>query len=169
MPDPKQVQQLIGVIPASQNRLYKVDRVYAMATPEEHVDIKMLHQHLTHIAPNAIRKMVTDGAIQGIQLVDNGSTLTCEACKQAKATCKQICKECKAPLVKAFRDEVPTDLWGPSSVLSLGGRGYYVTFTNDYSHYTKLTPLQSKDQMLDAYKTYASWAKTQHSVMIKCL
>jgi hypothetical protein len=44
----------IGVIPASQNGLYKVNRVYAMATPEECVNIKTLHQCLAHIAPNAI-------------------------------------------------------------------------------------------------------------------
>jgi hypothetical protein len=46
--------KLINVIPASQNGLYKVDRVYAVATPKEHIDIKMLHRRLAHIAPNAI-------------------------------------------------------------------------------------------------------------------
>ena len=30
-----------------------------------------------------------------------------------------------------------------------------------------LTPLHSKDQMLDAYKSFVSWAATQHGVKIK--
>jgi hypothetical protein len=120
--------KVIGMIPASQNGLYKVERVCAAATPEEHIDLVMLHQCLAHIGPNAIWKMVKSNVIEGIELVDDGSTLICEACEQAKAMCKQICKECEAPLVDTFGAEVHTDLWGPSPVPSLGGRAYYVTF-----------------------------------------
>jgi transposase InsO family protein len=161
--------KVIGSIPASQNGLYKVERVYAAATPEERVDVMTLHRRLAHIAPDAIRKMVKSGAIEGIQLVDEGSTLVCEACEQAKATRKQIHKEREAPLADTFGAEVHTDLWGPSPVPSLGGRGYYVTFTDDYSRFTKLTPLRSKDQTLDAYKSFAAWAQTQHGTQIKRL
>jgi transposase InsO family protein len=32
-----------------------------------------------------------------------------------------------------------------------------------------LTPLRSKDQTLDAYKSFAAWAHTQHDVQIKRL
>jgi hypothetical protein len=94
--------------------------------------------------------MVKSGAVQGIKLIDDGSMITCEACEQAKAICKQICKECEAPLAKAFGEEVHMDLWGPSPVPSLGGRGYYVTFIDNHSHFTKLTPLCTKDQTLNA-------------------
>ncbi len=62
-----------------------------------------------------------------------------------------------------------TDLWGPSPTQSLGGRKYYIAFTDGSTHYTTLTILQSKDEALNAYKAYAAWAHTQHSVRIKCL
>ena len=116
-----------------------------------------------------IQTTVKNGAIEGIELIDNGSTLTCKACEQAKATCKQIRRECKAPLADAFGVEVDINLWGLSPMPSLGGRGYYVTFMDDYSRYTKLTPLQSKDKTLDAYKSFAAWAQTQHGAKIKRL
>jgi len=51
----------------------------------------------------------------------------------------------------------------------LGGRRYYVTFTDDSSRFTKLTVLRSKDQTLDAYKSFAAWAHTQQGVKIKRL
>jgi hypothetical protein len=161
--------KIIGSIPVSQNSLYKVKRVYAAATPEERVDLVTLHRCLAHIAPDAIRKMVKGGAIEGIQLVDDGSTLVCKACEQAKAMRKQICKEREAPLAAAFGDEVHTDVWGPSTIPSLGGRPYYVTFSDDHSRYTKLTVLRSKDKTLDAYKAFAAWAHTQKGVKIKHL
>ena len=82
--------KVIGTIPASQNGLYKVEKAYAAAIPEECIDLRLLHQHLTHISPNAIHKMVKSGTIAGIELVDDGSVLICKACEQAKTTWKQI-------------------------------------------------------------------------------
>ena len=122
----------------------QVERVYAAATAEECVDPVSLHRRLAHIVPDAIRKTIKDGAIEGIQLVDDESTLVCEACKQAKATRKEIRKEREAPLAAALGDEVHTVLWGPSPVPSLGGRVHYVMWIDDHSRYTKLTILSSK-------------------------
>jgi len=65
--------------------------------------------------------------------------------------------------------EVHTDLWGPSPTQSLGGRKYYIAFTDDSTCYTTLTILRSKDEALNAYKAYAAWAHTQHGVQIKRL
>jgi len=42
-------------------------------------------------------------------------------------------------------------------------------FTDDYSRYTSIELLKSKDETLNAYKTFAAWAQTQHNVKIKRL
>jgi len=102
-------------------------------------------------------------------LVNNGTTITCGACKQAKATRKEIQKEHKAPLADVLGVEVHSDIWGPSPIPSLGRRRYYITFTDDYSCHTWLTAMCMKDEMLAAYKAYAAWLLTQHRVKIKWL
>jgi len=159
----------IGAIRANKNGLYKAERVYAAATPEERMDLATLHRHLAHIAPDTIWKMVKRGIIEGIKLVDDGATITCEACEQAKATHKEIQKEREAPLADALGTEVHSDVWGPSPIPSLGGRRYYVMFTDDYSRHTWLTAMRTKDETLAAYKAYAAWLSTQHGVKIKWL
>src|SRR5712672_2344854 len=63
--------KLIGTITARKNGLYKVKQVYAVAIPDERMDLAMLHHRLAHIAPDAIRKFVRHGAIEGIQFVDD--------------------------------------------------------------------------------------------------
>jgi len=143
--------------------------MYVAATPEECVDLATLHRCLTHIAPNTIWKMVKRGIIEGIKLVNDGTTITYKACKQAKATRKEIWKEHEAPLADVLGAEVHSDVWGPSPVPSLGRRRYYVTFTNDYSHHTWLTAMCMKDETLAVYKAYAAWLLTQHGVKIKQL
>ena len=157
------------MIPANQNGLYKVDSVYAATPSEERIDLATLHRRLAHIAPDAVRKLVNCGAIEGIKLIDDGSPLICNACEQAKATQKPIRKEREAPLTNSFGGEIHSDLWGTAPVRSLGGRSYYTTFIDDHTHYTKLTPLRSKDETLNAYKAFASWASTQHDAKIKKL
>jgi len=42
-------------------------------------------------------------------------------------------------------------------------------FTNNYSCYTLLTVLRTKDETLEVYKAYAAWMYTQYGVWIKWL
>jgi len=59
--------------------------------------------------------LIRTNAITGIQLMDDPSApFTCDLCDYAKLTQKPIHKEWQAPLAKAFRDEVHTDVWGAS-------------------------------------------------------
>src|SRR6267142_2635258 len=117
----------VGNILVSITGLYKVERVYVAALRPKHVDLATLHRQLTHIAPDAIHKMISSGTLEGVELMDNGPMATCEMCKQAKAMCKQIQKEREAPLADAVGAETHSDLWGPSPTPRMGGRRYYVT------------------------------------------
>jgi hypothetical protein len=146
----------IRAIRANKHSLYKAEHIYAASISDERVDIVIIHRHLTHIAPDFIRKMVKRGIIEGVQLIDDGATVTCEACKQAKVARKEIQKEHEAPLSGALGKEIHSDIWGPSPVPSLGWRRYYVTLTDDFSCHTWLTAMRMKDEMLVAYKAYAA-------------
>src|SRR6267142_1025159 len=96
-------------IPVSITGLYKVKCVYVAATKVEHIDLMMLHRCLPHITLDAIGKMINSGALEGVELMDDGPMATCETCKQAKAMCKQIRKECEAPLADMVGVETHTD------------------------------------------------------------
>jgi hypothetical protein len=128
-----------------------------------------MHRCIVHIAPDSIQKMVKRGIVEGVQLINNGATITCKACEQAKATCKEIQKEREVLLSDVLGEEIHSDVWEPSPVPSLGGRRYYVTFTDDFSCHTWLTGICTKDEMLAAYKAYAAWLSTQHRAKIKPL
>ena len=161
----------IGCIPANEHGLFRVEHAYAAAvtTPVERVDIHTLHRRLGHISADAIRALIRNHAIEGIDLIDDGSPIICDSCEHAKMTRKIILKERKAPPAKRFGDEVHTDLWGPSPINSLGGRRYYITFTDDATRFTVANVLRTKDEALNAYKTFAAWAQTQHGAKIKAL
>jgi len=61
------------------------------------------------------------------------------------------------------------DVWGPSLVKSLGGKIYYISFTDYKTRYTKLSLLTHKSGAFEAYLNFKAWAKTQHNAMILML
>ena len=160
---------IIGKIPVSANGTYKVEHEYANAATLEQVDILTLHRRLGHISAEAIRNLIRANAVTGIQLLNPQSSFICNSCHYAKTTRKPISKERRSSPAQAFGDEIHSDLWGPSPVSTIGGRKYYVTFTDDYSRYSTLELLRSKDETFGAYKAYTAWAKTQHGAQIKRL
>ena len=160
-------EKVIGDIPVSDNGIYKV--LHTGAATLEQVDLLTLHMQLGHTSVSAIQNLIRNNVVAGLQLLDNHSPFFCESCEYAKTTCKPINKEHQGNQASAFGDKVHLDLWGPSPLATIGGRIYYVMFTDDFSRYTSLELLKSKDQTLQAYKTFAAWAETQHSIKIKCL
>ena len=118
---------------------------------------------------NAIRTLIRNKAISGIHLIDDQSTLNCDSCEYAKTTRKPIQKQREGLQADSFGAEIHSDVWGASTTESLGGRRYYVTFTDDYSRYSWIEPLRTKDETFEAYKVFAAWAKTQHGMQIKRL
>ena len=161
--------KVVGVIPANNNGLYQVKHVHTASSTNEVVDVPTLHCRMGHIAVDSIRTLVHSNAIQGISLIDNSQPFYCESCEYAKTTRKAIKKVCKGAQASAFGEEIHSDLWGPSPLQTLSGCKYYITFTDNYSRFTRIQLLKSKDEALQAYKDFAAWAQTQHGAKIKWL
>jgi len=160
---------VISSIPAGANGLFKVEHLLMATVPSESVNILTLHWRLGHISANAIHALIRTNTVTGLHLIDDFPSFTCDSCEYAKTTRKAIRKEWEAPLADTFGAEVHADVWGPSPTLSLGGHKYYVTFTNDYSRFTRLEVLRTKDETFGTYKAFTAWAKTQHGTHIKRL
>jgi len=125
--------------------------------------------------------LVTHHAVTGIHLIDDPTPPSCDSCLHAKLTRKIIHPSFTSPAppapqttafgdeIHAFGNEIHSDVWGPAVTQGLGGQRYYVTFTDDYTRYTYIKFLRTKDQTLQAYKAFVAWAHTQHHVSIKRL
>jgi hypothetical protein len=135
---------------------------------EEHVSILTLHHRLGHILLGAICSLIHHNVINSMKTTDDNFT-SCNLCNYAKTTCKPIKVEHAVALAMTFREEVHSDVWGPSPLNSLGGCRYYITFTDDYSQFTWVQLLKTKDKAIVAYKAFTAWVWTQHRATIHCL
>src|ERR1700678_195681 len=123
----------IGHIHVTPNGLYRVDHEeYALAvSTKEKISLMDLHRRMGHIAPEAVKKLVREGRVEGIALEVEGDMGTCESCEYAKTTRKNIKKERQEPKATHFGDEIHSDVWGPSQVETINHRRYYASFTDD--------------------------------------
>src|SRR5882724_9737193 len=127
------------------------------------------HCRLGHIPPDAVKRLCQHGLITGLTLNLDTELTRCNSCAHAKLTCKPVPKERNGKRADSPGAEVHTDVWGPSPVKSLGGKLYYISFTDDKTRYTRVYLLALKSEAFKAYLSFEAWLKTQHGTKIKQL
>ena len=159
-----------GCIPCTQGCLYKIVHALDSANAAEPVLVMELHCCLGHIAVSSVCKLVESGAVVKVKLDPGSQEGDCNACVYAHTTCLPVPKVRISPPAQNFRNKVHTNVWGPTSVTTCQGHWYFITFTNNAMHYTVTCLLQTKDEALEAYKSYEAWATMQqHCKAVKVL
>jgi transposase InsO family protein len=121
-------------------------------------------------APSTARKLVDSGAIVGVELDPDSQEADCDTCTFARATRQPIPKVRISPPAQSFGDEIHTDVWGPATIATGQARRYFITFTDDATQYPVTYLLRTKDEALEAYKSFEAWAiAQQHCKAIKVL
>ena len=57
-------------------------------------------------------------------------------------------------------DLIHSDVWGPSSVSSIGGSRYFVVFVDDYSRYSWIFNMKRHSELLQVYSNFAKMVET---------
>ncbi|GJS53500.1 putative ribonuclease H-like domain-containing protein [Tanacetum coccineum] len=143
------------------NNMYSVDMknivpkesltcLVAKATLDE---IMLWHKRLGHINFKTINKLVKDNLVRGLPTKRFENDQTCVAClkrKQNKASCKsKIQNSISQPLFILHMD-----LFGPTYVSSLMNKKYCLVVTNDYSRFTWVLFLATKDETSGILKSF---------------
>ena len=81
----------------------------------------------------------------------------CESCVYVKAMHKLIVKIHEGKWSKEVGALAWLDIWGPAPVEMLGGKQYYVTFTDDHLRLTYLCMLCQKSKTFAAYQQFEAW------------
>jgi transposase InsO family protein len=61
------------------------------------------------------------------------------------------------------------DTVGPSRVHSIGGRWYILVIIDDYSRYSWIFFLESKDEVFEHFQSLALWLKNEHPYCLKAI
>ena len=168
----------IGAVPKSDRGLYRV--IHESVEPSSldnsanaattRITPLEAHRRFGHIAPAVAKRLVTHGFVTGLELDLSAEEPTfCESCVYAKSRRQSVPKVREGERAKAFGEEIHSDVWGPSPILTLGGRRFFITFTDDHTRHSHLYLLRKKSDAFGAYKNFEAWSKTQLKASIKVL
>ncbi|GJQ90636.1 putative ribonuclease H-like domain-containing protein [Tanacetum coccineum] len=122
----------------------------AKATSDESM---LWHRRLGHINFKNINKLVKDNLVRGLPIKRFENDQTCVAClkgKQHRASCKsKVLNLITKPLFMLHMD-----LFGPTFVSSLMHKKYCLVVTDDYSRFTWVFFLASKDETSEILKNF---------------
>ena len=100
-----------------------------IAVAEASTDTSLWHRRLGHVSEKGMKILLSRGKLLELKSIDFDM---CENCILGKQKNVRFLKTDKTPKAEKL-ELVHTDLWGPSSVASLGDSRYYITFIDDSS------------------------------------
>ncbi|GKC58842.1 putative ribonuclease H-like domain-containing protein [Tanacetum coccineum] len=141
--------------------------LFAKATIDES---NLWHRRLGHINFKNINKLVKGNLVRGLPLKifeNNHSCVACQKGKQHKASCKtKLVNSISKPL-----HMLHMDLFGPINVKSLMKKSYCLVVTDDFSRFSWVFFLATKDETSGILKTFITEIENQldHKVkVIRC-
>nr|GEV15705.1 hypothetical protein [Tanacetum cinerariifolium] len=126
------------------------------------------HRRLGHINFKTINNLVKGNLVRGLPTKVFENNNTCVACKKGKqhrATCKtKPVSSINKPLFRLHMD-----LFGPTFVKSLNKKCYCLVITDDYSRFTWVFFLATKDETSPILKTFITGLENQLSLKVKVI
>nr|GFA97752.1 putative ribonuclease H-like domain-containing protein [Tanacetum cinerariifolium] len=126
------------------------------------------HKRLGHVNFKTINKLVKGNLVRGLPskgFTNNNSCVACRKGKQHKASCKsKTVSSVDQPLFRLHMD-----LFGPTFVKSLSKKSYCLVITDDYSIFSWVFFLASKDETASVLKTFMIGLKNPLSLKVKII
>ena len=123
-------------------------------------DSVMWHAKLRHIGKDRLARLAREGLLGSIT---NVSLPMCEPC---------LGKACRKPFGKAPRATHPlelvhSDICGPMNVKARHGASYFLTFIDDYSHFSYVYQISHRFEALDCFKRFVAKVENQKERNLK--
>ncbi|GKF07443.1 putative ribonuclease H-like domain-containing protein [Tanacetum coccineum] len=141
--------------------------LFTKATSDES---KLWHRRLGHLNFKTMNKLVKGNLVRGLpsKLFENDQTcVACQKGKQHRASCKSKTENSISLPLHLLH----MDLFGPTFVKSLMKKMYCLVITDDYSRYTWVFFLATKDETIDILKSFITGIENlvDHKVkVIRC-
>ncbi|GJZ91557.1 putative ribonuclease H-like domain-containing protein, partial [Tanacetum coccineum] len=139
--------------------------LFAKATSDES---KLWHRRLGHINFKTLNKLVKGNLVRGLpsKLFEiNQTCIACQKGKQHKASCKsKLVSSISKPL-----QMLHMDLFGPTFVKSLMKKMYCLVVTDDFSRFSWVFFLATKDETSEILKSFITRIKNLIDLRVKVI
>ncbi|XP_038992978.1 uncharacterized protein LOC120116622, partial [Hibiscus syriacus] len=124
-----------------------------LVAKDEH-DSWLWHRRLGHASMSVLQRLIQGDLVRGLPKLKFDNDKICDACakgKQKRVSFKSINDVSTSRVLQLIH----VDLFGPTRTTSLGGKQYAFVLVDDYSRYTWVLFLRTKDEALEQFITFS--------------
>ncbi|KAG2758561.1 hypothetical protein Pcac1_g29317 [Phytophthora cactorum] len=126
------------------------------------------HLRLGHIGHGGLDAIVKKGYGTGINMTSAKQWELCDGCALGKQTRVSYMKS-SPNRAKQVLEVIHSDVCGPMQTSTFSGKRYFVTFTDDKSHFCVVYLLRNKSEVADKFAEFVAMAETQTGKRVKTL
>jgi hypothetical protein len=131
-------------------------------------ELRKWHRRLGHLSFDLLCRLSGLGLLRGLPLLMIESNLVCAPCHHGKMIITSHSS------VNTMMTEQPgqllhMDTVSSSRVRSMGGKWYVLIIIYDYSRYSWVFILESKDEVFEHFRTLALRLKNEHPIYLKAI
>ncbi|WVZ03536.1 hypothetical protein V8G54_024342 [Vigna mungo] len=145
--------------------LYKTEGACHLIAVAMNENPNLWHRRLGHMSEKGMRIMHSKRKLPSLRSIEFDM---CEDCILGKH--KRVSFQRSERIPKKERLEfVHSDVWGPTTVSSIGGKRYFVTFIDDHSRKVWTYFLKNKSEVFEAFKIWKAMVENETGLKIKKL
>lgn len=120
-------------------------------------ELETWHRRFGHLSASGLEQLVRNEMVVGLKAnVRKGSEeIICESCVAGKQTRRPFISG-EGRQSRRVLELIHSDVCGPVTPVGVGGEKYFVTFIDDWSRFTVVFLISSKDQVLGAFRNYVA-------------
>jgi hypothetical protein len=126
------------------------------------------HRTLGHLSFDLLCRLNGLGLLRGLPLLKFESNLVCAPCHHGKMIVASH-SPVNTMMTKHPGQLLHMDTIGPSRVHSMGGKWYVLIIVDDYSHYSWVFFLESKDEVFEHFQSLALRLNNEHPNCLKVI
>ena len=126
-------------------------------------DTSLWHCRLGHMSEKWMKMLLSKGKLPELKSIEFDMSESYILRKQKNVSFLKTGRTPKAEKLEL----VHTDLWEPSSVASLGGSRYYITFIDDSSRKVWVYFLKNKFDVFETFKKWKVMVETETCLKVK--
>lgn len=120
-------------------------------------EMEIWHRRFGHLSAKGLEQLVRNDMVRGLKtnVRKSSEKIVCEACVAGKLNRKPFVTS-EGRQSSRVLELIHSDVCGPVTPVGVGGERYFVTFIDDWSRFTVVFLLNSKDQVLGAFRDYVA-------------
>ena len=163
--------QLIAKVSMTKNRMFILNIKYVVtkclsACMKD--DTWLWHLRFGHVNFGSLKFLSSKVIVKGLPLIENTPEGICEGCIIEKHSRASFPKK-SFHQARRLLELIHTDIYGPITPASFGGRHYFLTFIDDFNRKIWVYLLKEKREALEIFKKFKALVENQTGCKIKAL